>query len=64
MNIQIEVKSNNASIKSICPRCGDTFKPSLGEWAFKAGTWDALCEECRHQAELDSRQMIQTPGVK
>jgi hypothetical protein len=38
---------NNAMIRSICPFCAGTFKPSWGLWAFlDADAGGALCSEC------------------
>lgn len=41
-----ELRANNASVRSVCPSCGDDFKPSLGLWPFAPGSWDPLCEDC------------------
>ncbi len=55
----LELRYNNAAVKSICPVCKDSFKPSIGEWEFLVGTWSPVCDECsgrivQKQASLDS----------
>lgn len=45
-HFDVEVKYNNAAVKSQCPVCGNCFKPSIGEWEFLKGSWDPICEDC------------------
>lgn len=39
-------RPNNASVKEICPVCGQVFKPAADDWPFLAETGAPVCEDC------------------
>lgn len=43
--IDIELKYNNAAVKSVCPLTKDVHKPYIGIYPFQAGTWDPFERE-------------------
>lgn len=60
---EIEVRFNNAGVRTRCGFCGITLKPTVGEWPFIKGTSDLLCETCEVCIEENLRVLKITPRL-
>jgi hypothetical protein len=44
--IKVDLRFNNAGVRSSCGICGESHKPAINLIPFLTGTWVSICDDC------------------